>query len=110
MRTPWWIALVLAAGHFIMTWAVFLKTFTMTMARFDTGGQPTLAERAVDVVREILFFPLATITLRVPHIAKLFHGALGWIPFVLNSLLWGILVYMIVAMLLRLLRTEGHRT
>src|SRR4051794_26464706 len=77
--------LILAVLHLVVTDALTVAAFSLTMERFDTGESPTLTERVIEVSGRVLRFPVVScalsIGLRLP-------GPTGYLPFILNSLLW----------------------
>lgn len=81
------IILTIAFLHFIISMAVFSVAFGMTMGRFDTGDAPGRVERVVALATNILHFPL--VALLLPIFPRSVVGPLEYLPFILNSLLWG---------------------
>ena len=84
--------------HAGVSWFLFLESFGVGMRNFDTGGFPTMGERILSGVVEILFWPLfAPLT----HWAgkwtsTTFPGLWGYIPLFCNSLIWGTVLWFIV--------------
>jgi hypothetical protein len=77
--------------HFIISFGLFLYTFDMTMARFDNGKPIGFLDRQANILSEILFFPLVPLARLLPN--EWFLGVSGYLPFVLNSFLWAIMLY-----------------
>jgi hypothetical protein len=81
----------LAMIHFVVSFGLFLHTFGETMKRFDNGEPAGFLEQQANILSEILFFPLV-------HLARLapiswFQGFSGYIPFIINSILWATILY-----------------
>jgi hypothetical protein len=79
-----------AGLHFITSVCLLVYTFGGSMARFDSGAPPGLAETLAEWLLAVLSFPLLTVLERLPELR--FPGLLGYIPFALNASLWGIAV------------------
>jgi len=73
---------------------LFFLTFASTMHRFDTGEAATPIEQTVDVVAQLFAFPIVTATRLLPP--RSFPGLWGWVPFVLNGLLWSALAVLVL--------------
>ena len=56
------------------------------MASFD-GEPPTLGGGVILALSTVLLYPLLPVLEFLPH--RWFPGLLGYVPFALNSLLWG---------------------
>ncbi|MFC1498342.1 hypothetical protein ACFLS1_07735 [Verrucomicrobiota bacterium] len=76
----------IAVLHFFITGAIMLVNFSMGMSRFDSGESISILEHVLDIICKILIFPIVTLFLHIN--AKVLPAPLGWIPFILNSLLW----------------------
>ncbi|PAP74792.1 hypothetical protein B1759_16570 [Rubrivirga sp. SAORIC476] len=78
-----------AFAHFVLQLGVFAITFALGMGRFDTGESAGLFEKALGGVSDLLMLPLA-----LPLVHWWPFGATGFplehLPFILNSLLWGV--------------------
>lgn len=81
---------VVASVHAALSLGAFLIGFGHTMARFETGAPPTLSERVIDAAILILFFPVVHLARQAPH--GWFSGLWGYVPFLLNSAVWAVLV------------------
>ncbi len=80
--------LVLTGLHFVAAVFLLITVFGNSMGRFDSGGEPTISERMLGLVLDVLLFPAGFILEFIP--ASVFPGLWGYIPFFLNSLFWGI--------------------
>lgn len=70
------------------------------MDRFDTGRSSTLMEKGIQTVSEALVFPLETLFLSIPFSTKI-PNIIQYIPFLLNSLLWGTCIYIAALIYIR---------
>lgn len=86
LRRALMIAL-LALLHLAASAAGMIAVFGATMQRFDTGSPPALTEVLLDRALTLLYFPLVHLGMLAPR--EWFAGPIGWLPFALNSLLWG---------------------
>ncbi len=86
--------LLITLCHASVTFLLFLQAFGMGMARFDTGAPSTLLERVISAAATVLMYPLITPILqwRLGWLNSLFPGLFGYIPFVLNSLIWALVL------------------
>ena len=66
-----------------------MTVFGMGMARFDTGAGASLGEHVIRAVVEVLNLPVVTAALAVTPVRAL-PGLWGYLPFALNSLVWGL--------------------
>jgi hypothetical protein len=80
-----------ALGHFVLSGVSFVLALSAGWRSFDTGAAPTLLDRAADGLLAVCMFPLVTVAYALP--GRHFEGLLGWLPFVANSALWGIVLY-----------------
>jgi hypothetical protein len=94
-----WIKIIgIALLHFVLSIILLGISLGSAMTRFDNGLTPSLTEQIVDLGAEILNFPLVTLassTLFSNFASKFFGGFMGWLIFILNSLLWGTGIYML---------------
>ena len=98
------IILALAAIHFALSFAFFLLSFAGGMSRFDGARESSILERVVNGIAYVLLFPLVQLAVRAG--GGWMTGALGYVPFILNSLLWAIAIYFVINFLARP-RTTG---
>ncbi len=81
------VILLLATLHLVATVALTLATINLRMDRFDTGAPPMRTERTIEACGQVLRFPIVM----AAFASKLrFPGLTGYLPFILNSLLWGV--------------------
>jgi cadmium resistance protein CadD (predicted permease) len=88
-RWPRTLALISALGisQAIITGVLVLSLFSRGMQRFDSGAAPTLVDHLLEVTSRVFSFPLFWAAQLLPR--QFFPGLLGWVPVVLNGLLWG---------------------
>jgi len=86
--------LLITLCHALLTWLLFLQAFRLGMSRFDAGAPTTLTERSISAAAEIMMWPLCAPLLRwqPKTLNHLFPGLLGYIPLLLNSLLWALVI------------------
>jgi hypothetical protein len=81
-------------GHAVLSFVLFMASVGATMGRLDTGEAATAGERIFGTVAEILlwplFAPLADWGGR--SVDAIFPGVLGYLPLLLNSLLWALAI------------------
>jgi hypothetical protein len=95
-RTNWialWLIPVIAAVHFAVTTLTVFAASAAGYRRFDTGALPTASEQLTDGIATILMFPMYPVCERI-GIARV--AFLGWLPEVLNSLLWAVCLYLLL--------------
>ena len=65
------------------------------MRRFDTIQDSSLGEKIIDIISTILlwpiFYPLTKWGGKFTH--NIFHGLWGYIPLILNSFIWALVIY-----------------
>lgn len=86
MRHKVFVALV-AVAHAALSIELFVLAFGSGMERFDSSASPSTGERLLEGLVTILHAPLVTLALPQSP-AGWFPGLWGYIPFLLNSLLW----------------------
>ena len=96
------IVLGLAALHFAVSFALFMQTLAGTMGSFDAPRRASAGSRALEVLTSTLLFPIVQLAIRLP--GGWLRGGLGYVPFVLNSLLWGLMLYLFFRLLSELRR------
>ena len=97
-RPPWRFLVPFALVHSLVTIWLFATAFSQGMNRFDTGGQPTFVENAVDFLWKVLASPLFILVLKSRVIANALPGRLGWLPLLANSVLWAFLAWWLVTL------------
>ena len=85
------LVVVIATLHFFVGLWLFAKSFGHIFSVFDTGRELTLIERINYYLVEILFFPIVTIVEATNYEGK--NVIAQYLPFMLNSVLWGILIF-----------------
>ncbi|MBU6275094.1 MAG: hypothetical protein KGQ61_00490 [Planctomycetes bacterium] len=83
----WWGGVVVAAAHFVAQVATMMFGIGRGLARFDHGGDPTLAERLFEACAMLLQFPLVLLVRSLPVGGS---GQWGWMILLANSALWGV--------------------
>ena len=97
-RPPWRSLIPFVIVHSIVSVSVLLVAFTQGMARFDTGSEPSLVERAADFLSEILLSPLFMLVTNSRVLRAAFPGVLGWAPVLANSILWSFVAWWLIAL------------
>ena len=80
--------LVVFPVHLAVTVFCLVRSFGLSMSRFDSGQPATRSEKLLTFASETLSFPLG-------HLAKgidpeFLPGLVGWLPFIANSALWAL--------------------
>ena len=84
------LVFVISAVHYFISIWLSMKSFANVYAYFDTRRELTAIDDINNWVVEILFFPIVTIFENSSY-----EGAsvvAQYIPFILNSMLWGIVI------------------
>jgi hypothetical protein len=84
----WEIIVSATVVHLAASLYLFLVSFGIGMHHMDTGVHLRFGEKAVCLLSDILFLPIFVLK---PH---WFPGLWGYIPFILNSLVWGIATWL----------------
>jgi hypothetical protein len=97
--------LILAVAQLVVSVALIATDYALGMSRFDTGAPPGLVERVVEATARVLLFPIVTACLasglRLP-------GPVQYLPFLLNGLLWAMVLVRVVPSLRRLGKGGGR--
>ena len=97
-RSLAWIVAI-AAVHFVVSLALLMLSFSDSMARFDTGEPRSVMGSVIYYMSELLAFSIVKI---VEHTGLQFHSTITqYIPFMVNSLVWGWFVVFILRRLRR---------
>ena len=88
--------------HAAASWALFLSAFSIGMRRFDTGGPKSLLETALETSSNVLLSPVFTAVTASDQLRPLFPRLLGYLPLLVNSLVWAVLVWLLAAAASRL--------
>ena len=94
--------LIFVPLHAAASWALFRSAFSMGMSRFDTGGPKSLLEAALETSSKVLLSPVFMAATASARLRPLFPGLLGYLPLLLNSLVWAVLVWLLAAAASRL--------
>jgi hypothetical protein len=76
---------LIAASHFALTIVLVIFTFGAGMARFDTLDGSHWTETLASSVVDVLVFPVLPLLDR-PSLR--FPGLSGYVPFIVNSVVW----------------------
>jgi hypothetical protein len=76
---------LIAASHFVLTIVLVIFTFGAGMARFDAADSPRWRETVASSAVDVLAFPVLPLLDR-PSLR--FPGVWGYVPFVVNSVVW----------------------
>lgn len=83
------VVIISVFHYFISTW-LSAKSFAHAYSFFDTGKELTILEKVNYWLVEILFFPMVIIFENSDYQGT--NGLAQHLPFILNSLLWGIFI------------------
>ena len=84
------------ATHSLVSVWLFLVAFERGMARLDTGGEPTVIERAASLLSKLLLSPLFTLVTNSKVLRAVFPGLLAYVPLLANGVLWAFLVWWLI--------------
>jgi len=74
----------------IVTFVLFILSYASTMRRFDSGdATTTLMDHVIGGAAQAFAFPVVTLLMAL---SIRIHGLWGWVPFILNGLLWSSVV------------------
>ena len=88
-RRIFWVLLI-AGTHFTLGRLVIPLATNRLLAITDTNQTVTLVAQLLIWTTRVLYFPIISLSL---YSREWFPGDLIFIPIIINSLLWGILVY-----------------
>jgi hypothetical protein len=88
-RRIFWVLLI-AGTHFALGRLVIRLATNRLLAITDTNQTVTLVAQLLIWTTRVLYFPIISLSL---YSREWFPGDLIFIPIIINSLLWGILVY-----------------
>lgn len=87
MKRPLVWIIAIAVVHFVVSLVLLMVSFSDSMARFDTGEPRSVMGSVIYYTSELLAFAIVKI---VEHTGLQFHSTISqYIPFVVNSLVWG---------------------
>jgi hypothetical protein len=84
-----WV-LIIAGAHFVLGRLVIPLVTNRLLAITDSNQTVTLAVQLLIWTTRVLYFPIISLSL---YSRKWFPGDFIYIPIIINSLLWGILIY-----------------
>jgi hypothetical protein len=84
------LVFAISALHFFVGIWLSVRSFGHVFSVFDTGRELTSIEKINYWVVEILFFPIVTVFERSNYESA--SAIEEYIPFILNSILWGIFI------------------
>jgi len=94
MKRPLFCIIAIAIVHFVASLAFLMLSFSDSMARFDTGEPRNMMGSVIYYTSELLTFPIVKI---IEHTDLRFHSTVTqYIPFMVNSLVWGWFVVFIL--------------
>jgi hypothetical protein len=99
-RRIFWILLI-AGTHFALGRLVIPLATNRLLAITDTNQTVTLVVQLLIWTTRVLYFPIISLSL---YSREWFPGDLIYIPIIINSLLWGILVYGVLIVIKKIRR------
>jgi hypothetical protein len=95
--------------HFIVSTALSVYAFTVSMSYFESGTADTASLGALKLASEVLQFPVRLVIDNMPNelLREMFPGLKGHILFFLNSLLWGVVLFHGMAFIRAAFRPRG---
>ena len=94
-RRIFW-AILIAGTHFALGRLVIPLATNQLLAITDSNQTVTLVVQLLIWATRILYFPIISLSL---YSREWFPGDLIYIPIIINSLLWGILVYSVLTVI-----------
>jgi hypothetical protein len=95
----WGIILGISLLHAVISFGFFLFSIGITSHHMDDGAPYSIAEKATIALSRILFAPIVYPLLLRAHLGSVFGGLLGYIPIIVNSLVWGIAFWIVYSWL-----------
>ncbi len=99
MKRPLVWIIGIAAVHFVVSFTLFMLAFSDSMARFDTGEPRNMIGSVIYYTSEFLAFPIVKLVERTGF--PLHSTIVQYLPFLANSLLWGLFIVFVVQRLSR---------
>jgi hypothetical protein len=93
------ILIAITLIHLGISFGLFLLDFSRSMRRFDMCTLPSAGDRMLHIISVILLYPVFY-PLSVgggPTFHKIFGGLLGYIPLIINSFIWAVVIYWIIS-------------
>jgi uncharacterized membrane protein len=79
------------------------------MAKFDSPEPFTLSEKLITATGIILVQPLLFLVMSVPGLPRMFSGFLGYLLYIVNSLLWAVILVVLVGKIYELLQRRKSK-
>jgi hypothetical protein len=92
------VVVIVALAHSALSVGLFMLVSGAGMARFDTGAPSSNAEWVLEIIVAILHAPVATLAFESVPIGWL-PGLWGYLPLLLNSLIWALVLVWIARLL-----------
>lgn len=83
-------AFVISILHFVFGQWLSSKSFSSVVTAVIEGRELTFAEKINDLAVNLLFFPIATLFINTTYEGSTIFTE--YLPFILNSILWGVLI------------------
>jgi len=84
------LLLWITMGHLILSIGLFVFSFSLSMGRMENGAEASAFESVLKIISSILIFPLGSL---MPYLkGPMFSGLFGYLPFIINSFLWALLI------------------
>jgi len=84
--------------HATVSFGVFLAAFGAASARLDSGRAASAGEQLLGAAVQVLHFPLVWLATEYAP-ARWLPGLWGYVPLLLNGLLWAVVLVSVVARL-----------
>ena len=79
---------VVLVVHATLTILAIPFAYALSMSRFDSGADATMLEHAAKAALAVLSFPILFVFGQVRGSEKWFPGLLGYLPLLVNSVVW----------------------
>jgi hypothetical protein len=99
-RRIFWVLLI-TGTHFVLGRLVIPLTTNRLLAITDSNQTVTLVVQLLIWTTRVLYFPIISLSL---YSREWFPGDLIYIPIIINSLLWGILIYGVLMVIKKIRR------
>ena len=86
---------IFTVAHAALSVLALVGSYAAGMRSFDSGARPTLIEQTLDSAADLLLSPIFT-GLLDHEAGRLFPGLLGYLPVLLNSLLWALAAWLLL--------------
>ena len=84
------LVVIISTIHFVAGLWLSIKSFSQTFSAFDMNRELTMLEKINYVIVEVLFFPVVTLFKTTDYEGE--NLITQYLPFVLNSALWGVCI------------------